>query len=124
MKACLYQHHVRINMSPGNIVTQTAPANACDYCHKNGISNVIQCINCSLFHHKRCSVKKKNKFCDCESKVVCCAANDNGDDDVSKDSIAFTAEAFVELKTRVKFLYKLLEEIDVVISDKVQIIND
>ncbi|KAL3281815.1 hypothetical protein HHI36_005015 [Cryptolaemus montrouzieri] len=109
-------------MAPGTVTEVSHVSNFCKYCGKNVITNIIKCANCALCHHKRCAEKKDAEFSDCGSKIFCCNDDDNNDD-LFRDSIPFTAEAFADLKTKVIFLNKIIKEKDVIIADKAQIIN-
>ncbi|KAL3288229.1 hypothetical protein HHI36_002678 [Cryptolaemus montrouzieri] len=85
--------------------------------------NSIVYINRDLTNETQSLFRKDAEFSDCGSKIFCCNDNDN-DDDLFRDSIPFTAEAFAELKTKVIFLNKIIKEKDVIIADKAQIIRD
>ncbi|KAL3271972.1 hypothetical protein HHI36_022441 [Cryptolaemus montrouzieri] len=86
-------------MAPCTVTDVSHVSNVCKYCGNNAITNIIECANCSISHHKRCAEKKDAEFSDCGSKLFCCKGNEN-DDDLFKDSILFTAEAFAELETK------------------------
>lgn len=109
-------------MAPSDSGSVGAPTKVCILCNKNALTNLIECYFCNKVYHKRCCERNNVKFHENCNKVICCESE--RETEVYEDSISFSNENFVELRTKVTFLEKIIREKDLMIESKNQIIAD